>query len=474
MLVPVVLAGCAGYHPRPISAPANAATFSTRSLDNVKLRAFIQSQLGHPVASWPPKVWTLDQLTLVALYYHPTLTLARAQWASARATAIAAGAYPNPTLQFLPQYATSDAGTKSPWTIGLSVDVPILTAGKRSYRTAEALDLAEAARLEVIQVAWQIRAGIRQPWLKLYAAQRRMSLLDDRVRDTLALLNALKRRLEAGQTSLFQVLQARLEWINAQLSRADAKAAASQARTALAGALGVPVTALHGIHLDYGAIVQRPAPQTLAVARFKTFALTQRPDIRAALMRYAASAQGLKLEIARQYPDLQIGPGYTWDQGAHKWSIGFSLNLPVFNQNQGPIAQARARRKTQAARFRVLQERITTQFNSALIAYQAGDDKSKLAQHLLQASQTRLRSARASYRVGETNRVDLLRIELDTQRDRLALLQAQVEAAQALAALENVLEHPLHKPTAASRALENIAPPVHTPDHHQPAETPSS
>jgi cobalt-zinc-cadmium efflux system outer membrane protein len=466
-----LLAGCATYRPQPLSAPATAAAFSQRSLDGAGLRDFMQTQLGECVAPWPLHRWTLDQLTLAALYYHPKLALARAQWASARAKAITAGAYPNPTLQFLPEYITNP-GALSPWTIGLSVNVPIVTAGKRAYRTAEALDQAEAARLDVIQTAWQIRANVRQPLLKLDAAQRRRTLLDAQFQDASALLAALKQRLSAGQTSQYKVVQARLRWSNAQLARADAEAAERQARTALAGAVGVPVAALHRVTLDFAAMQDLPASNSLPVARFKTYALTRRPDIRAALMRYAASAQALKLEIARQYPDLQIGPGYQWDQGSHRWSIGFSLSLPVFNQNQGPIAQARAQRQVLAARFRVLQEQITTRFDSALAAYQAGRHKLTLAQHLLSASHSRLASARAAFRVGESNRVDLLRIRLETQNDRLALLQARVQAEKALAALENTLEYPLRKPTATSHAIQHIAPPM--PDSSSPPDAKSA
>ncbi|AWN14482.1 Heavy metal RND efflux outer membrane protein, CzcC family [Salinisphaera sp. LB1] len=456
----MVLTGCATYHPRPLSAPANATQFSHRSLDNADLRAFMQAQLGHAMSPWPPKAWTLDQLTVAALHYHPKLALARAQWASARAKAITAGAYPNPTLNLNPvQYATNAAAGLSPWTVGLAVDMPILTAGKRSHRVAEALDQAEAARLNVVQTAWQIRANVRQPWIKLYAARRRVQLLDTQVQDAAALLAALEQRFKAGQTSQYQVVQARLQRSNAQLSRADARAAENQARASLAGALGVPLDALRGLHYDFNALRKLPAFQKIPRARFKTYALTRRPDIRAALMRYTASEQAVRLEIARQYPNLNIGPGYTWDQGAHKWSIGLSLDLPVFNQNQGPIAEARAQRQQRAARFRVLQARITTDFNRALAAYQASAHKLQLAQHLLKSSQSRLGSARASYRAGETNRLDLLRIQLETQTDRLALLKARVQAEKALGALADTVEYPLARGTPTARAIQNVAPP---------------
>ncbi len=468
------LSGCASYQAKPLSATENIASFSKRTVDSVALRAFIQTQRGHPVALWPLKTWTLDNITLVALYYHPELALARAQWASARARAIAAGAYPNPRLDFLPQYATNSGTVLSPWTIGLSVGIPILTAGKRSYRIAEANELSEAARLDVVQTAWRIRAEVRQPWLNLYAEQRRIILLNNQFNDARVLLTLLKQQFAAGQIPQLKVIEAQLQLTTIHLSLVDAQAAESQARTALAGAMAVPVAALHSLHFNFDSIRRLPSADRIPVARFRTYTLTQRADIRAALVRYAASVQALKLALAGQYPDLQIGPGYEWDQGVRRWSIGFSLSLPVFNQNQGPIAEARTQREQQAAQFRVLQEHLITRLNHVLVAYRASGQSLMLAQHLLTASRTELALAQSSWRVGEINRVDLLRIRLKTQAYRLGVLHRQVQAEQTLAALEDTLEHPLehplenlsHQPNGIAHIINKVAlslfPPLHS------------
>ncbi len=466
------LTGCASYQPEPLSATGNIAIFSTRTLDSEALHHFIQAQRDHPKMTWPLKAWTLDDLTLVALYYHPELALARARWAGARAQAITAGAYPNPVLKFLPRYATNSAAV-SPWTIDLSVAIPILTAGKRSYRIAEALDQAEAARLDVVQSAWQIRANVRQPWLQLYAAQRRVILLNNQRKDAQSLLHALRQQFVAGQVSPLKVVEAQLKWTNTRLSLVDAQMAVSQARTALAGAVSVPVTALRGIRFNFDSIQQLPSPGNLPVARFRTYALTQRADIRAVLVRYVASVQALKLALAQQYPDLQIGPGYEWDQGVHRWSLGFSFSLPIFNQNQGPIAAARAHREKQAAEFRLLQEHIMTRFNHALVAYRASNRSLKLSRHLLTTGQTELALAQASRRAGEMDRVDLLRTRLKTQGYHLDVLQRQIQAEQSLAALEDTLEHSLQQPDDVSKSMEEMVSSSPTLFHHPFTETAS-
>ncbi len=419
----------------------------------------MQIQLGHTLTPWPAKNWNFDQLTLAALYYNPKLSLARAQWALARAKAVRAGAYPNPTLRFLPQYASHVPANVSPWKIGLSINIPLLTTDRRSYRIARALANAEAMRLNIIQTAWQIRASLRQTLIKRYAAHQRLKLLRRRMRDSKALLRAINQRVSAGQDAQSQAIPAQLAWIAAQLAQENAVAARNHARTAFAGAIGIPVSALSTVKITFSGKQKLLSLKSLSLAKLTTDALTQRPDIRAALKHYTARQLALQLAIVKQYPMLNIGPGYQWDQGMHKWSLGFSLTLPLFNQSRGVIAQARARRAQAAAAFRVLQAQITTQLETALAAYSAAKHKLTLTRHLLMASKARLIAVRAAYRAGEINYITLLRTQLDTYNDRLTALKTHVQTMQALGALENALEHPLYRPTITTQALNHADSP---------------
>src|SRR5205085_10858795 len=129
-----LLAGCARFEPRPISPETTAASFEERSFTNENLRAFLET--NHVVAAWPNARWDLNALTFVAFYYQPSLAEARAQLASVRAAEITAGERPNPSVSLTPTYDTSSS---PPWIPGISWDIPIETAGKRSKRMAQAI-----------------------------------------------------------------------------------------------------------------------------------------------------------------------------------------------------------------------------------------------------------------------------------------------------------------------------------------------
>ena len=112
--------------------------------------------------------------------------------------------------------------------------------------------------------------------------------------------------------------------------------------------MGVPVVAIETSRIDLSEM-DHLAPVTNLDALDS--ALTQRPEVLDALARYEAAEAALRLEVARQYPDLSIGPGYQDNQGQHQFSLGISLPLPILDQNQGPIAKARAARQVAAADF---------------------------------------------------------------------------------------------------------------------------
>src|SRR5689334_5195051 len=80
-----LLTGCATrqHRPAPIVPSATASQFESRSLADTGLRFFEEQSLEHSVSPWPPKAWDLQTLSLAALYFNPSLDLARARLAMA-------------------------------------------------------------------------------------------------------------------------------------------------------------------------------------------------------------------------------------------------------------------------------------------------------------------------------------------------------------------------------------------------------
>jgi outer membrane protein TolC len=439
-----LLSGCATYHSQPISPEKTADAFDARSLGNAGLKTFLET--NHVAVG----IWNLNALTLVAFYYQPALAEARAQFATMQAAEITAGGRPNPTVGFSPTYDTT---TTPPWILGLTWDIPIETAGKRGKRIAQAEHISEAAKWNFISAAWQTRSHVRAAMLNLYVAHETETLLARQESAQSNVVRLLEGQLAVGAISDFEVTQARVALETTQLSRQDAIGQLNQARVQLAGALGLPLRALAGIDFSFDGLNQ--FPKELAAPEIRRDAILNRADVRGALAEYAASQSELQLEIAKQYPDVHLNPGYELDQTDNKWSLGLTLDLPVLNQNQGPIAEAKAKRAEAAAHFLTVQTTAISEIDSALAAYDAALNKSATAKHLSDDLQKQLKSIRAQAQAGEIDALTLANAEAEYTTGAQNQLDALVKAQTALGQLEDAVQSPLTLSQAAIRAAQN-------------------
>jgi outer membrane protein TolC len=436
------LAACAHFQPRPLSPGASVSGFESRSLEAPGLRVFLAANHLAPPARGA--AWSLRTLTLAAFYYAPALAEARASLLAAQAGQITAGERPNPSLAITPGHDAVIPGALHPWIVPLSLDWPIETAGKRGYRLAQAQHLAAAARWELVGTVWQVRSRLRAALLELYAAQQSESLLARGESTRRQVAHLLEGQLTAGNVSSYEAAQARIALDSAILARQVAASRSRQARIALAGALGVPLRALDGARFSFTDLQTFPLELTRPQARQR--ALLERADVRAALERYAASQSALQLQIARQWPDVDLGPGFAWNEqlaGDREWELGLSLPLPILNHNEGPIAEAKAQRALAAAHFLTVQTAAITQIDSSLAAYESARAQLSTADALLADLEHQLRAARAQVTAGELQPLDLVDARLAYEAGAGSRLEALARAQQALGRLEDDMQSPL-------------------------------
>lgn len=448
------VAGCATYHSQPLAPQETAATFNTRSFTNENLHAFLET--NHIAGEWPRQSWDLNALTFVAFYYQPALAEARAHWASVQAGEITAGERPNPSVSVTPGYDAQIPGNFSPWLVTASLDVPIETAGKRSKRIAEAGHLSEAAYWNFVASAWQTRSQLRTALLNLYAARETESWLTRQELAQSNVVRLLEGQRAAGAVSDFEVTQARVALATTRLAREDADGQRRQARIQLANALGLPLRALDGIRFSFAGLDQFPRQLTKPEVRRQ--ALLNRADVRGALAEYAASQSALQLEIANQYPDIHLGPGYGWNTGNagdNEWTLGLTVTLPVLNQNEGPIAEARAKRAEVAAHFLTVQTAAVAEIDSALAGYNSALKKSAAADVLLKDSRRQRDSVRAQAQAGEVEPLAVANAEVAFDASAQNRQDALIQAQQAFGRLEDAVQSPLTLPPAALSAVQN-------------------
>ena len=438
LLAGVLCAGCApqAYRPAPLAPEETAARFESRTLADPGLRAFAQAHGRHDAAAWPPASWDFQALSLAALYFNPQLDSARARLQESRAAVTTAGARPNPTLEVSP-------GIPSPYLLTLDLSFPLETAGKRRYRIEAAQHAALAAELDLAEAAWKIRGDVRAALVEHLISSETLDLLRSEVQTRGDEVHLLERMASLGELPAPEADAARIALAKTRAELIAAEERGAEAKAGLAAAIGVPESALDGVRIFWPGVNAPPAVESLPAAQVRRAAVLNRLDLRSALAQYAAAEARLKLEIAKQYPDIDIGPGYTYEEKQSYFTLGLSAVIPVFHGNRGPIAEAEAQRQQAAAAFIAAQADVLGKSESSLAVYQVASREVDEARQLAQLADARRRSVQASVRAGEQGRLDLDEADIERSVAARAELDAEARAQRALGDLENAVQRPL-------------------------------
>lgn len=432
LLLGGLLTGCARYTARPINPAASATSLSARRLDDPNLLRFL-AVMGHPVPRWG-----VDTLTLVAVYERPDLEIANANEAIAAGGLTTAAAIPNPVLGLSSTY-NATTPFPSPWKVGPVINFLIESFGARAANVKAARAQITASREAVLTAAWQERAKVRNALLALWQARAQAGLASQATRYATSGLDVLSQRYDAGMVSATALNLQRLAAEQARFAATEAKRRERLAQAGLATAIGLPKAALDGVHLDLSVFDHVTAPHGLN--KLARQALVRRPMVEAALARYVAAQDQLRAAIDGQYPAFNIGPGYHFDQGDNKFLLTLALPLPIFNQNQGPIAVARARRHLAAARFDQAQQQVLDAFVTASANWRASQDVEIAAKRAAASAMHNERAARTDFRAGATGRLRLLGAEQAAILAEQNALTARFQARAALGQLEDALHH---------------------------------
>jgi len=416
----LAISGCAKYHPKPLDPPRLERQLRERAL--------------------PAGELDLEALTAAAFEFHSDLVVARARVRAAEAGVITAKARPNPSLAVGGGYTDSP---ESPVVFRFEPSLVIETARKRDYRILESVKLGEAARLEYEEARWKVRSRVRTALVERVFAARALELLRAEAQARAQSVALLEKRLAAGEIARPVVDAARIEAAGVAVAARAAEGQAAESLANLAAAVGVARDALAKATIRIEELDTPPPLEQLPFAKLQQAGLLHRIDVRRMLLEYAAAEAHLQLQVALQYPDIQIGPGYSFDEGHYKIAPGPSLAVPLFNRNRGPIAEAEAKRDETAGRFLALQaqaiaemESSQARYQGALAEYAETDSRTALARRQELATEKALAA-------GEEDRVAVAGQKVQSAVLARLRLESWHKAHMALGALEDSVQNPL-------------------------------
>ena len=451
------LAACASVSNEPVpDLQHQARSLQARRLDDKGLRV-AEAHFNLPTAANSP--WTPDRVTVAAWYFDPLLAQMRATATRQSADATLAAQRANPLLQLSPEKVFSGATATSPWTVGVALLLPLLHPGESAARRKVAAARIAMANDRLALAVWHSRVSATTALRRLLLARQAEALASRIAATQNAYRDGVRQRVAEGASALGAQLTAELE---AQQAAAELSARTVQrvaAEYALAGAVGVPWTALRGTDLSWPQLDMPPPPSALPGATLAREAAWNRLDLAALLAQYRVAAAQLRAAAGTRYPTTAVAPGYIYDQGQRKFAFGVDLELPLFHGAGARIRAAAAARDEAAAAVRVRQAEILNSLDASRDDYTQRYRAWTRRKAAARAAQQVARRTRQQRLAGQVNRASEQIAEVAAAHARLASLDALSELLQSLAQLENAVQRPIWPTTLLTPPTAAVNPP---------------
>lgn len=393
-------------------------------------------------AAEPTGVLALRAALAAALLHNPELASDAHELRAREAALVQAGAIPNPSLSLhLEDFAGSgDFGGTSEAQTTLQLGQLVELGGKRAARVGLAAaerDLAawdyELRRIEVL-------SRTAAAFIEVLAAQERRRLADEALELARSVRRVAGLRRAAGLASPSEEIRADVQVEIAGVEREHTDHELASARQALAACWAGEVVRFERAAGDLERLPRVPSAEALA----------ERLEASPAVARWQAewSRRAAARDQARsaRVPDLSLsaGPRRLAGPDENAFVVGFELPLPLWNRNEGAIAESEHRLARLASDARAARTRTATELSAARLALQASSEEANLWRtRALPGVERALEVVRRGYESGRYSQVELLEAQRARIEAREQFLRALGEAHRSALEIERLTGVPL-------------------------------
>ncbi len=386
---------------------------------------------------------TLDQAIQMALAHNHNLLAARTTIQQNEAEEITANLRPDPVLlgdtQFLPLFQPSQITSDyldNTAQFDLGVSYLFERGKKRQHRLQAAKDQTAVTRAQVGDNERTLTFNVATGFVNVELAESTLELANQDLKSFQDTLDITEARYNAGDIGLDDLLKMKLQFLQFQTDVAQAKLARVQGLSDLRQLLGYEsVTADYDVAsaFDY-------QPMKGALEDLQAAALKSRPDLQAAKLGVTAANSQFQLQKAIGKRDVTGQIDYTHLTGLNNLSFFGSVQLPIFDRNQGEIKRAGFAITQVEEQQLYANGQVLTDVRDAYEGWQASDEIVGLYRSgYLDAAQQSRDITDYAYKHGAASLLDFLDAERSYRATQLGYRQALASYLQALEQLREAV-----------------------------------
>jgi cobalt-zinc-cadmium efflux system outer membrane protein len=303
----------------------------------------LKNPLLTPVELQPLQGLTPDQAAILAVIINPELRAQRDQHLISQAALMQAGILPNPQLTYGYDFNTGGTTFGSVNAYGIGVNWDITSLISHTAKTRSASWTAQSVDLNIAWQEWQVAEAAMAAaiYLMLLRSQQQVAgEVNDRLADNLKLI---RRAADLGLKTTVDVSAAESAARDAHAVLLQTNRDAEHQLLALKHALGVPGDTQIHLKQTAGNIQSFTPP---SAADLLADLEDHRLDLVALRQGYQAQEQTLVAAHLDQFPRLNLGFSKNQDNtGVRSIGLGVTLDIPLFDRNQGVISAEKANRQ---------------------------------------------------------------------------------------------------------------------------------
>lgn len=428
LLASATLASCASYSPLPLD-PTSRLKDSVADLRHL-------SPDGKSIDINSDAGLTIEDVALLAVENNPELRAARDERGIAKAEVLEAGLLPNPQISGSYGFLLSGPATFDSWTVGLSQDLKSLVTLSANKTGAHYQAMKVDANL--LWEEWQVIGKARLLYIDVVQGEKQQQLLEENRKLFAERYAEDRKALDEGNLVLTQTAPdlSALSDVEKQINDLDRQQRAK--RVDLNALLGLSPN----VALKLSDSLNLPKIDPATANRLLTDLAERRPDLIALKLGYESQEESVRAAILSQFPILNFGGSWGADTSNVR-SAGpqVTLELPIFNHNQGKIALARATRRQLHDEFSNRVAAAVGDAQASLKEQAALERQLKQEKAELEQADTVARHAETAYRNGmldERTYIDLVMTRIGKMQEIATLQQALFEQQAAIATLMGI------------------------------------
>ncbi|MEI6233744.1 MAG: TolC family protein [Planctomycetota bacterium] len=441
----VLLSGCERYVQRPLIGDKILASVERKR--RLPDAAFLNDESlegSDASAKIAPVSFTFSRAVALMKDNSPALKELRAEYDTMQALASVKTPLPNPAFEAGPLYGfgpkVSSLYRLQPFG-SLSFSIPTGQRLKRQDELNQAS--AEAAYVESQAKHRELYLELRKSYTRLALGRQRSAMRRDLADSAEKSTSLTKKLIEAGLATELDAGLIELEHVKLKTEAFTAEAELSNIRGDMSQTIGV-----HADHFTQLPDEMLPKlPETLpSLDDLRKILLNNSPDLARIRARYELAERELHLQLAKQYPDFQIGPKFENDQGEKKTTVGLTLGLdiPLFDRNQQGIASAKQKREEIRVKFEAAANRALAALDRAYANNKLAFDKLQMLKTLvLPRAEKNSALAKKGIEAGTSDTLKYLETERNQRAVSLDVLETEMTLRSAWVELEQAIGYPL-------------------------------